>query len=46
MAFTREQIRDSIERAGDEHWQSLIQHHTDAYPESRGGAARRRVPCI
>jgi hypothetical protein len=35
MAFTREQIRDSIERAGDEHWQALIRHHTDAYPESR-----------
>ena len=34
MAFTREQIRDSIERAGDEHWQALIRHHTDAYPES------------
>jgi len=34
MAFTRQQIRDSIERAGDEHWQALIQHHTDAYPES------------
>jgi hypothetical protein len=35
MAFTREQIRASIERAGDEHWQGLIRHHTDAYPESR-----------
>jgi len=35
MAFTREQIRDSIERAGDAHWQALIRHHTDAYPESR-----------
>jgi hypothetical protein len=35
MAFTREDIRASIERAGDAHWQSLIQHHTDAYPESR-----------
>jgi len=35
MAFTREQIRDSIERAGDEHWQALIRHHEDAYPESR-----------
>jgi hypothetical protein len=35
MAFTREQIRESIERAGDAHWQALIQHHTDAYPESR-----------
>jgi hypothetical protein len=34
MAFTREQIRDSIERTGDEHWQALIEHHTDAYPES------------
>ena len=35
MAFTREQIRESIERAGDEHWQALIKHHEDAYPESR-----------
>ena len=35
MAFTREQIRESIERAGDEHWQALIRHHEDAYPESR-----------
>ena len=35
MAFTRNQIRDSIERAGDEHWQALIRHHEDAYPESR-----------
>ena len=43
MAFTREQIRDSIERAGDAHWQALIRHHTDAYPESPptpGGVAR------
>jgi hypothetical protein len=23
-----------IERAGDAHWQALIRHHTDAYPES------------
>jgi hypothetical protein len=35
MAFTRGQIRDSIERAGDAHWQALIDHHEDAYPESR-----------
>jgi hypothetical protein len=35
MAFTRSQIRDAIERAGDEHWQALIRHHEDAYPESR-----------
>jgi hypothetical protein len=34
MAFDREQIRDSIERAGDEHWQALVRHHTDVYPES------------
>ena len=35
MPFTREQIRESIERAGEEHWQSLIRHHEDAYPASR-----------
>jgi hypothetical protein len=35
MPFTRSQIRDAIERAGDEHWQALIRHHEDAYPESR-----------
>jgi hypothetical protein len=35
MGFTRNEIRDSIERAGDEHWQALIRHHEDAYPESR-----------
>jgi hypothetical protein len=34
MAFDRQQIRDSIERAGDAHWQALVRHHTDAYPES------------
>jgi hypothetical protein len=35
MAFKRSQIRDSIERAGDEHWQALIRHHEDAYPDPR-----------
>lgn len=35
MAFTRDQIRESIERAGEEHWQALIRHHEDAYPQSR-----------
>jgi hypothetical protein len=35
MPFTRDQIRASIEQAGDEHWQALIRHHEDAYPESR-----------
>ena len=35
MAYTRSQIREAVERAGDEHWQALIKHHEDAYPESR-----------
>jgi hypothetical protein len=35
MAFSRDQIREAIERAGDAHWQALIRHHEDAYPESR-----------
>jgi hypothetical protein len=35
MPFTREQIRESIERAGDANWQALIRHHEDAYPASR-----------
>ena len=34
MAFTRQQIRDSVERAGDEHWDALVRHHTDVYPDS------------
>jgi hypothetical protein len=34
MALTRGQVRDSIERAGDEHWDALVRHHTDVYPES------------
>ena len=35
MAFTRSQIREAVEQAGDEHWQALIRHHEEAYPESR-----------
>jgi hypothetical protein len=35
VSFDRQQLRESFERAGDEHWQALIQHHEDAYPESR-----------
>ena len=35
MPLTREQVREAVERAGDEHWQALIRHHEDAYPESR-----------
>ena len=34
MALDRQQIRESVERAGDEHWQALVEHHTDVYPES------------
>ena len=34
MALTRQEIRDSIERAGDEHWEALVRHHTDVYPQS------------
>jgi hypothetical protein len=35
MAYTREQVREAVEQAGDEHWQALIRHHEDAYPASR-----------
>lgn len=34
MSFTRGDIRESIERAGDEHWEALVRHHTDVHPES------------
>jgi hypothetical protein len=46
MPFTREQIRESVERAGDTHWQALIRHHEDAYPASRptpGEVARQEA---
>jgi hypothetical protein len=35
MGFTREDIRASVERAGDEHWKALRDHHEEAYPASR-----------
>lgn len=35
MAFTREDIRASVERAGDAHWDALRAHHEDAYPNPR-----------
>lgn len=35
MPFTRKSIQDSVNRAGDEHMQALIDHHEKAYPESR-----------
>ena len=34
MPLTREDVRASVERAGDEHWQALIAHHEEAYPAS------------
>jgi hypothetical protein len=46
MPFSREQIRESVERAGDAHWQALIRHHEDAYPASRptpGEVARQEA---
>jgi hypothetical protein len=46
MGFSREQIRESVERAGDAHWQALIRHHEDAYPASRptpGEVARQEA---
>ena len=33
--ISRAQVREAVERAGDEHWQALIRHHEDAYPVSR-----------
>jgi len=30
MALTRDDIRESVERAGDEHWKALRDHHEDA----------------
>ena len=35
MPLTRERVREAVERAGDRHWQALIDHHEDAYPASR-----------
>lgn len=35
MAFTRKDIQESAKRAGEEHWDALIAHHEEAYPESR-----------
>jgi hypothetical protein len=34
MGLSREDVRASVERAGDEHWQRLVEHHEDAYPDS------------
>lgn len=34
MAYTREDVRDAVRRAGEEHWRRLVRHHEDAYPAS------------
>jgi hypothetical protein len=35
MAFMRDDIRAAVERAGDEHWKALRDHHEEAYPKPR-----------
>lgn len=35
MALTREDVRASVERAGESHWRALVDYHEDAYPASR-----------
>jgi len=35
MPFSRDDIRASVERAGDEHWDALRRHHEDAYPNPK-----------
>jgi hypothetical protein len=35
MPYTRDQVRDAVIRAGDEHMMALRAHHEEAYPASR-----------
>ena len=35
MPYTRDDIRDAVNRAGDAHMQALRLHHEEAYPASR-----------
>jgi hypothetical protein len=35
MAFSRDDLREAVERAGDEHWKALRDHHEDAYPNPK-----------
>lgn len=35
MPFKRSDIQDSVNRAGEDHMEALIEHHEEAYPESR-----------
>lgn len=32
MPLSREDLRASFERAGDDHWRALVAHHEDPYP--------------
>jgi len=32
VPFTREDLRASVERAGEAHWRALVAHHEEAYP--------------
>lgn len=34
MGYSREDVRESVKRAGDDHWQRLVDHHEEAYPAS------------
>jgi hypothetical protein len=35
VALTRDDLRASFERAGDDQWRALVAYHEDAYPASR-----------
>jgi hypothetical protein len=35
MPLTRDDLRESVERAGGEHWDALRHHHEDAYPNPK-----------
>ena len=46
MPLGREDVRAAVERAGDEHWRTLVAHHEEAYPASRptpGDVSRREA---
>lgn len=32
MTITAAMVRAALERAGDEHWRALVEHHEAAYP--------------
>ena len=46
MPLTRDDLRASVERAGDAHWGALIAYHEEVYPASRptpGDVCRREA---